>query len=100
MIPVAITEVAYFYSEDRVIFLHTYLDKRYIIDFSLDELEKLLDPKHFFRLNRQFIAAFRAIKQIHPFFNGKLKIHLIPAHPENVVISKDKGPVFKQWLNQ
>lgn len=100
MIPVPVTDVAYFYSEDRVIFLNTYQDKRYIIDFTLDELEKLLNPRQFFRLNRQFIASFKSIKQIHPFFNGKLRLHLFPDHPEGVVISKDKGPLFKQWLDQ
>lgn len=100
MIPIAISEIAYFYTEDRVAFLMTFLEKRFMIDFTLDELEKMLNPRQFFRFNRQFIGAFGAVKHIHPFFNGKLKIYLKPEFAGGTIISKDKAPVFKQWLNQ
>lgn len=74
--------------------------KKYLTDHPLDELETLLDPKKFFRLNRQFIAHFSAIESIHNYFNGKLKLYLSPAVKDEVIVSREKAPVFKDWLNK
>jgi DNA-binding LytR/AlgR family response regulator len=73
---------------------------RYMLDFTLDELERLINPHEFYRLNRQVIASFSAIRHFNPYFNGKLKVQLIPDFAEGVIISKDKAPLFKQWLNK
>ena len=64
----------------------------------MEELEHLLSPAQFFRLNRQFIAQMTAIQKIHTYFNGKLKIELRPETPQEVLVSREKAPVFKAWL--
>ncbi len=99
-IPVSIAEVAYFNFVDKLTFLTTTTQKRYMLDHTLDELEKLVDPHIFFRLNRQYIAAFSAIKVVHNYFNGKLKVMMAPEVAEGVVVSKERAQQFKSWLNR
>ena len=64
-------------SENKLTYLMTELGKKYIIDQSLDELSTLLPPEQFFRINRQMILGIDAIKKIHTFFNGRLKLEII-----------------------
>ena len=71
-----------------------------MLDYTLDELETLIDPRLFFRLNRQYIASFSSIKTVHNYFNGKLKVYLNPEIKEGVVVSKERAHFFKLWLNR
>ena len=93
------SSVSYFYSEDKITFLRT-ANSKYIINYSLNDLEKMLNPNDFFRLNRKMITSFSAIQKIHKYFNGKLLIELSPKVVEKIVISREKAIVFKEWLGQ
>jgi DNA-binding LytR/AlgR family response regulator len=66
----------------------------------LDELEGMVDPKLFFRLNRQYLSKLESIESITSYFNGKLKIQLSPSVAEEVLVSRERASDFKQWLNQ
>ena len=72
----------------------------YAVDYTLDELTTLLDPAHFFRANRQFYIHLEAAKEIHSYFKGRLKLILQPEVDEEVIISSDRTPLFKSWLDQ
>jgi DNA-binding LytR/AlgR family response regulator len=100
LISVAEPEIAYFQAEEKIVFLHTSQGKKYILDYTLDDLEDILNPQHFFRLNRQYIAHLQAIKSINTYFNGKLKIQLSPETTEEVIVSREKSPVLKDWLDK
>ena len=100
LIPIDIQEIAYFYTEDKVSFIKTYTEHRYIVDHSLDELKLLLDPNNFFRANRQFIVGPKCLDGIHNHFNGKLKINLKPNTGEEVFVSREKAADFKKWLGE
>lgn len=100
LIPVKVEDVAYIYTEDKAVLLMTNDNMRYFINYSLDELEELLDPKFFFRLNRQFIVQIDSILKISNYFNGKLKVELQPSISDEVVVSRAKAPVLKSWLEQ
>lgn len=95
-----ISEVAYFNASEKVVYIITKEQKKYIIDYTLDELEGMVNPKVFFRLNRQFLSQIEAIESISSYFNGKLKIHLNPMVSEEVLVSRERASEFKQWLNQ
>jgi DNA-binding LytR/AlgR family response regulator len=99
-ISVESSEVAWFSFEDKLTFLYTTKQKRYILDHTLDELEKLIDPYLFFRLNRQYITSFNAIRSVHNYFNGKLKVYLTPEMENGIVVSKEKAHYLKLWLNR
>lgn len=97
--PVVIKEIAYFYFNEGSTELHTVENKIYILDQSLDELENLIDPSQFFRLNRKCLANIDAIEKAHQFFKGKLKIELKPQSNFEVTVSREKASSFKSWLN-
>lgn len=99
-IPLEIQDIAYFYTEDKVSFIKTLSDQRYVVDHSLDELEQLLDPVYFFRANRQFIVSPKSLEGIHNHFNGKLKINLKPSISEEVYVSRERAADFKTWLGE
>jgi two-component system response regulator LytT len=80
-------------------FVKTNEDIRYPIDKTLDEMEKLLNPKKFFRLNRQFIASINAINAIHNYYNNTLKIDLKPAIDKEIIVSRYNIKEFKDWLD-
>lgn len=99
LFPVTTNEIAYFFSEDGATFLVHDSGKKYIINESLDQLEKELDPKCFTRANRQFIVAARSVKKIHNYGNQKLKLNLNPEPLTEVVVSKLRAGEFKEWMN-
>lgn len=98
--PIPVSEIAFFYTENEIVWLHKLSGERYAIDHKLDELETLLDPAFFYRANRQFIIRFEAIREFEPYFNRKLAVRLQPAPPEPVIISKAKASDFMHWLEQ
>ena len=77
---IQVTEIAYFYSEDKVTFAVTRDGKSHIIDFPLNKLEEQLDGKQFHRVNRQFILSVDSILDIQPYFNGKAIIKVRPSY--------------------
>lgn len=98
-VPVVAEDIAYFTSENKKNYLTTHQGHRYLIDQTLEELEQELDPQNFFRISRQYIVSVKSIHKIYQSFNGKLKIELIPAVEEHVLVSRDKSVHLKKWLN-
>ncbi|NVO20557.1 MAG: response regulator transcription factor [Bacteroidetes bacterium] len=99
LLPVGISEIAYFYAEDKVVFVVLNDQSRIIFNSSLDEIEKKVDPKLFFRVNRQFLISVKAIKKVHFYFNYKLKLELNPVSEEEVIVSRLRAADFKAWMN-
>ena len=95
----AVSDVAYFYSENKLTFVVTKNNKEYVLDFALDKLCEQLDPDVFFRTNRQTLVCVDAIQRIEPYFLGKAVVHVIPPFKDKIIISKDKIATFKVWLN-
>ncbi|MGN6268019.1 MAG: LytR/AlgR family response regulator transcription factor [Ginsengibacter sp.] len=100
MVSIDISEVAYFYSENKCTFMRTNQNQKYIIDLTLDELEKELAPQQFFRANRQYILSGKSIVSIHSWFNQKLKAEVNPPTEEHIIISRDKANAFKAWMGE
>jgi DNA-binding LytR/AlgR family response regulator len=92
-------EIAYFYTEDKVNFLTTYEARRFAIDFNLDSLETLLDPKTFFRINRQFIVSIKSIAEMFAYTKGRVLIKLKPAAKQETIVSTERSADFKTWLD-
>jgi len=93
-------EVAYFSYEHKTSFLIRQDGQRFMIDQTLELLEKELDKEVFFRISRQFIVSIKSIGKIHQSFNGQLKIDLVPSLEEGVLMSREKSSQFKKWLDQ
>ena len=100
MLPIEAFDIAYFQTKDKQNYIHTFDDKEYVTDLTLDEIEKTLDPKKFFRANRQFLVNAKAVEKIHFWFSSKLKVDLRPKANEEVVVSREKAMAFRTWLGE
>lgn len=102
LIAVPVAEIAYFYTENKLVFLFTKEGKRHIVEHTLDEVNEFVDPLLFYRINRQFIVGIDSIAAIHSYFNNRLKLDLSPKpmNLEDVIVSSKKVTEFKQWLDQ
>ncbi len=97
---VGIDEIAYFQSQDSITYINSTEGNSWIIDNSLDELENLLDPQLFFRVNRHTIVKEDRIATIDSYFNSRLSLELNPSCSENVIVSREKVKKFKEWLDE
>lgn len=100
MVSIDIEDVGFFSAKNTVVFLTTKEKQKFIIDFTLDEIEGFTNPRKFFRANRQFIISHDVIIAVHPWFNGKLKVDINIPLEEEIVISRDKAPLFKAWMGE
>ena len=98
IIPVETSEVACFLKEEFVTLI-TFENDRYLVDYTLDHLETQLDPKVFFRMNRQCIVNYKAISSADRGATGKLKVQLKVGVKGELVISQKRTAQFKLWLN-
>ncbi|SFO16268.1 DNA-binding response regulator, LytR/AlgR family [Paenimyroides ummariense] len=93
-----VSDIILFYSVSRVTYARLGSGIEHIVPKTLDELEQELDPKIYFRANRQFIIHIDWIDKVHNYFNSKLKV-VIKKFPETeILISREKAPIFKNWL--
>ena len=90
-------EVAYFFTDHKIVFVRDFSGRQMIVDKNLAELESELDPTVFFRINRKFIAHRKAIDRFKPD-NGKIQVFLNPEIKEAVHVSKEMPPEFKKWI--
>jgi len=94
-------EIAYIYTVQKAVFFVLHSGKEYPADQSLDTLEKELDPRKFFRINRQFIVGMKAIGPMSAASKSRVRIELIPPFlGEEVVVSTERSPIFKSWLGK
>ena len=100
LVSISVDEVAYIFSDKGFSYIRTKENQKFILDYTMDELEKMLSPKQFFRANRQFIISIDAVVAIHTWFNQKLKVEVKPEMPEHVIISRDKAIAFREWMGE
>ncbi len=97
---IPVDEILYFYSLEKATFLHTADDHNYVIDYSLEQLESLLDPKIFFRINRKYIVCMAAINDIITYSNSRLKLELMHLNDPDAIVAREKVNHFKKWLDR
>ena len=97
---VSVDDIKYFYSESKMTFLVTGDNNRLPVNNTLDEIDQMMDPNDFFRVNRKYIARYDSISEIHPYFKGRLKIELMPGQVKDIVVSSEKASIFKAWLDK
>ncbi len=96
---VEIDEIAYFFTENKQVYLYTYTNNKFLINTTLDKLEKQIETQKFYRANRQYLISVKSIKNIHHYFNYKLKLELNPSAPtDDIIISRNRTSDFKKWV--
>ena len=98
---VPLDQIAYFFSLEKATFLQTAEGRKFVVDYTMDQLETLLDPRRFFRLNRAYLAQQSAIQDIISYTNSRLQTVLKPVAPDaQVLVSREKVNTFKGWLDR
>lgn len=100
LVSINVDDVAYIFSDKGFSYIRTKQNQKFILDYTMDDLEKMLSPKQFFRANRQYIISFDSVVAIHTWFNQKLKVEVKPETTEHVIISRDKANAFKEWMGE
>ncbi|MCK8520760.1 LytTR family DNA-binding domain-containing protein [Aquimarina sp. D1M17] len=100
LIPIKTDDIAYIFIDTGMVKAITLENKMYIIDKKMEDIEVELDPKAFFRANRQFIVQKKAVTNIKYYFNGKLIVNTNPVPKDRIVVSKAKATAFKSWMDE
>ncbi|MEM9895288.1 MAG: LytTR family DNA-binding domain-containing protein [Bacteroidota bacterium] len=100
LLAIKVTDIVCFYSKHSIVHIVTKGGKKYLSDFTLDDLGQQVDPLQFFRANRQFIVGAEYIKVVHKYVKGKLLVELEGYTEDQIVVSTEKATSFKNWLDQ
>ncbi|MBS1534926.1 MAG: response regulator transcription factor [Bacteroidetes bacterium] len=95
---IPIEEVECFYSENKGTYLHTFDNRNYLLETSLDVLEQELDKQVFFRVSRKYILPMKAIREISVYSNSRLKILLPTYNEDEIIVSRERVSDFKNWI--
>jgi DNA-binding LytR/AlgR family response regulator len=94
-----VEEIVFFYSNLNISYAILSDGEKIVVPQTLETLEQELEPKNFFRVNRQYIVHINAIEQVQNFFNGKLKLKVKHSKDEDILVSRTKAPLFKMWMD-
>ena len=99
-ISIKTSDIAYFYAAHKLVCMVDNKNQKFILDQSLAEIEKQLDPSQFYRVNRKYFVQQNAIKKIKTYPKSKLQLELEPAINDEIIISQENVAAFKQWMGQ
>ncbi len=94
----SVDDIAFFFAQGKHTFITDKEGRQYMIDQTVSRLSEILDPKKFFQINRQYMVCFDCIEEMIPYSKSRLKLHTNPATPTEAIVSVDKAPKFKAWL--
>lgn len=97
---VAVEEIAYFFADQKYVFLVRKDGSQHIVDFTLDLLEEELNPRSFFRINRKYLISLAAIRSMVQWTKGRIKVELSPPPSEETIVSVGRSPDFRNWLGK
>lgn len=100
LVSVEVDEIAYFFSDGRLNFFKTYDNRKFVVDYTMDELNEMLDPDKYFRISRSFFIYVNSVSQIHDYFGNRLILHLKPETDKEAIVSREKVTDFKTWLGK
>lgn len=100
LVSIEIGDIAYFYSDGRLNFFRTSDNKKYVVDYTMDELEEMLDPERYFRISRSFYVSVNCIDRIDDYFGNRLILSLKPAVDKEALVSREKVTDFKKWMGK
>ena len=100
LVSITCDEIAYFYSDGRLNFFKTNDNRKFVVDYTMDELEEMLDPEKYFRISRSFYVSVACIEKIEDYFGNRLILHLNPPVDKEALVSREKVTDFKKWMGK
>ncbi len=100
LVSIDIQDISYFYSDGRINLFKTKNNRKFIVDYTMDELEEMLNPQDYFRVNRSFYISVPSVEKIDDYFGNRLILQLLPPTDKEVVVSREKVMAFKRWMGK
>lgn len=100
LVSIEVEDIAYFYSDGRLNFFKTNDSRKFVVDYTMDELEDMLDPEDYFRISRSFYVSVNSIDKIEDYFGNRLILQLKPAVDKEALVSREKVTDFKKWMGK
>jgi len=100
LVSVEVDDIAYYYSDGRLNFFKTTDNKKFVVDYTMDELEDMLDPEKYFRISRSFYVSVNSIDKIDDYFGNRLILQLKPIVDKEALMSREKVTDFKKWMGK
>jgi DNA-binding LytR/AlgR family response regulator len=97
---VDVDNILYFYSQDKTTFCCTTDQRNMILDYTMEQLEELVDPAQFFRINRKYLVSSSALQDIISYTNSRLKLVLKGSQDQDIIVARERVQEFKNWLDQ
>lgn len=97
---IEVKDILFFYSQDKATFCHTGENRNHVLDFTLEQIEDMLDPLVYYRVNRKYFVRAEAIQDIISYTNSRLKLILKNSNDSDVIVARERVQEFKQWLDR
>jgi DNA-binding LytR/AlgR family response regulator len=97
---IEVENIHYFFSQDKATFCVTSDNRNFILDFTIEQLEDMLDPEHFFRINRKYLVKASAIQDIISYSNSRLRLVLKGSDDADIIVARERVQEFRQWLDR
>ena len=95
-----VSAIRYFYSQDKATFCVTDENRSFILDNTLEQLEEMLDPNQFFRINRKYLVSSSSIQDIISYTNSRLRLVLKGSQDTDIIVARERVQEFKNWLDR
>ena len=96
----SVADALYFYSQEKATFLKTKDARSYVLDYTLEQVQALIDPRQFFRICRKYLIHIDAIQDIVSYTNSRLLLKLTHLIERDAIVSREKVSEFKEWLDR
>jgi two-component system, LytTR family, response regulator LytT len=100
LVSIEVNDIAFFYSDGRLNFFKTHDNRKFVVDYTMDELEDMLDPSRFYRISRSFYVSINSVEKIDDYFGNRLILGLKPAVDKEALVSREKVTDFKKWMGK
>jgi len=100
LVSIDVEDIAYFYSDGRLNFFKTNDNRKFVVDYTMDELEEMLNPENYFRISRSFYVSIDSVDKIDDYFGNRLILGLKPVLDKEALVSREKVTEFKKWLGK
>lgn len=100
LVSIEVNDIAFFYSDGRLNFFKTHDNRKFVVDYTMDELEDMLDPSKFYRISRSFYVSINSVEKIDDYFGNRLILGLKPAVDKEALVSREKVTDFKKWMGK
>jgi DNA-binding LytR/AlgR family response regulator len=100
LVSIDVDEIAFFYSDGRLNFFKTTDNRKFVVDYTMDELADMLDPNQYYRISRSFYVSIGSIEKIEDYFGNRLILQLTPMVDKEAIVSREKVTEFKKWMGK